>query len=85
MPETAKIKSNFAVLEGVVKKFFEEMSLPKKFVDTCITSLQTTVLLRSALNKLEKLGDNPAARLKADKGGVLVGTTGEKWWTSLGR
>lgn len=74
-PDTGKLKFQLGVMEMVSKRFYDSNTpLVIKFVETNIQAMQSAVLLRSAINKLEAWGDSPAARMKKDKGDGVINT-----------
>ena len=64
------------MVDHVVKRFFagNQCAQAIKFVDLGVSGMQAAVLLRSAMNKLEAYGADPAARIQKDKGSTLLST-----------
>lgn len=75
-PDTNKLKISFSVVDIVTKKFIvgTQNGSAAKFIEHSVAGMQSAVLLRSAMNKLEAYGSDAATRIKKDKGGALMST-----------
>lgn len=65
-----------AVVDVVVKRLFSgnQCARAVSFLELSVSAMQSAVLLRTAMNKLEGYGQDSASRIKQDKGSALLST-----------
>ena len=75
-PDVSKLKLDLGILDLVQKDFWVGGPLAPvmQFVEASVNGMQSAVLLRSALNKLEAYGSDSKARMAKDKGDALINT-----------
>ena len=66
----------FAVVDVVVKRFFSgnQCTQALSFLELSVSAMQSAVLLRTAMNKLEGYGQDASSRIRQDKGSTLLST-----------